>query len=217
MFVQTREEMAPLYTKLNHLISQVYPDYSPDSDVMRGSVVKLTIGDYIYRMPGFLENVNVTIDNSNTPWEIQLLGQNVESDVAQLPHLVTISCTFKPIFDILPQRVTKSKPYVPLIANTDRNILLNYIDDKTPAPQITITQTSEPNVVDEAGRMSAGEAGANSPNGNKTQILTNKAKKQVQANQNLKAKEAAKAVQRRSPRFGPVAPANQNQLPLFGR
>lgn len=217
MFVQTREEMAPLYTKLNHLISQVYPDYSPDSQVMRGSVVKLTIGDYLYRVPGFLENVNVTIDNSNTSWEIQLYGPNIETDVAQLPHMVTISCSFKPIFDILPQRVTKRIPYVPLVANTSRNILLNYIDDKTPAPQIKLDQPDLAKLRESAGQISAAEAGATNPNQNKTQALTNKTKKQVQANQNLKAKEAAKVAQRNRPRTGPVAPANQNQLPLFGR
>jgi hypothetical protein len=72
IFTQTRQEMKPLYKKLNWLMSQVYPDYSPTYGLMRGNVVRVTIGDYINRMPGFLENVNVTIDNSNTPWEIML-------------------------------------------------------------------------------------------------------------------------------------------------
>jgi len=108
--------MQPLYTKLNHLISQVYPDYSPGTNTMRGSVVKLTIGDYIYRMPGFLENVNITIDNTNTPWEIALRGA-IESNVAQLPHMVTVACSFKPIMDILPRKATFGNLNVPLIAN----------------------------------------------------------------------------------------------------
>jgi hypothetical protein len=83
---------------------------------MRGNVVKLTIGDYIYRMPGFLENVNITIDNTNTPWEIALRGA-IESDVAQLPHMVTVACSFKPIMDILPRKATFGNLNVPLIAN----------------------------------------------------------------------------------------------------
>jgi hypothetical protein len=119
VFAQTRKEMKPLYRKLNNLISQVYPDYSTTSNLMRGSVVRLTIGDYIYRMPGFLQNVNVTIDNSNTPWEIALNSE--ESDVAQLPHMVTVQCTFLPIMDILPRRESFNPPnynqYVPLIVN----------------------------------------------------------------------------------------------------
>ena len=100
---QSRQEMSPLYTKLNHLLSQLYPDYSPYTNIMRGNVVKLTIGDYIYRMPGYLENINITIDNGNTPWEIMLKGVE-ENDMAQLPQFVTVACTFIPIMDILPRR-----------------------------------------------------------------------------------------------------------------
>ena len=118
VFAQSRQEMRPLYRKLNTLISQVYPDYSTTYNLMRGNVVRLTIGDYIYRTPGFLENVNVTIDNTDTPWEI-LLGERDESAVRQLPHMVTVQCSFKPIMDILPRKQDYSNPFVPLIANKD--------------------------------------------------------------------------------------------------
>ena len=115
ILVQTRSEMRPLYKKLNHLISQVYPDYSPVQNFMRGSVVKLTIGDYLYRVPGFLENVNVSLA-TDVGWEI-LLNEYTENDVAQLPFVVDVSCTFRPILNILPERETYESPYVPLIAN----------------------------------------------------------------------------------------------------
>jgi hypothetical protein len=122
VFIQSRQEMLPIFTKLNQLISQVYPDYSPTYNLMRGNVVRLTIGDYIYRVPGFLENVNVTIDNSNTPWEIVLKQFGAESDVRQLPHMVTVQCSFKPIMDLLPRKVNKANPFVPLIVNGDHFI-----------------------------------------------------------------------------------------------
>jgi len=139
MFAQSRQELKPMYQKLNHLVSQVYPDYSATYNLMRGSVVKLTIGDYLYRVPGFLESVNVTIDNGNTPWEIQLNEfinsgdpattaqafrteattgiKQGEDDVRQLPHMVSVQCSFKPIMDILPRRVTLNNNFVPLLAN----------------------------------------------------------------------------------------------------
>ena len=129
VFTQSRSEMRPLYQKVNQLISQVYPDYSPEYNLMRGNVVRLTIGDYIYRMPGFLENINVTIDNGNTPWEI-LLGEYIEDDVRQLPHMVTIQCSFKPIMDILPRKETYANPFVPLIANKDYYLEKNASIDK---------------------------------------------------------------------------------------
>ena len=153
MFAQSRQEMLPMYMKLNHLISQVYPDYSPEYNLMRGNVIKLTIGDYIYRVPGFLENVNVTIDNDNTPWEIvlnqykweglsyqpsqriatEVLGGDSgaaqfdsifrdEDDVRQLPHMVSVQCSFKPIMDLLPRKVDRANPFVPLIVNGDHYI-----------------------------------------------------------------------------------------------
>lgn len=121
VFVQSRTEMVPLYAKLNQLISQVYPDYSDTYSLMRGSVVRLTIGDYIYRMPGFLENVNITIDNSNTSWEI-LLNEFSDNDVRQLPHLISVNCSFKPIMDILPRRQTYLNRIVPLIVNRTAKI-----------------------------------------------------------------------------------------------
>ena len=93
----SKEELRPMYNRLNNLLSQVYPDYS-DSGIMRAPLVKLTIGDYIFRTPGFLENVNFTIEN-NYPWEL-----NFGDDVAQLPKVIDVNVTFKPIMNILPRR-----------------------------------------------------------------------------------------------------------------
>ena len=38
-------------------------------------------------------------------------------NVAELPHMVTVACTFKPIMDILPRKATFGDLNVPLIAN----------------------------------------------------------------------------------------------------
>ena len=96
----SRAELRPLYNKLNYLISQVYPDYSSNSGIMRAPIVKVTLGDYLYRVPGFLQNVNVTVDNS-TSWEINL---EESDDVQELPHILEVSISFKPILNILPER-----------------------------------------------------------------------------------------------------------------
>lgn len=96
---KSRVELKPLYEKLNTLISQVYPDYSAKG-VMRAPLIKLTIGDYLYRVPGLIDNITVTADNA-TPWEINL---DKFDDVAQLPHVVDVQVSFKPIHSILPKR-----------------------------------------------------------------------------------------------------------------
>jgi hypothetical protein len=94
----SKDELKPIYNRLNTLVSQVYPDYGPQSGFMRAPIVRVTIGDYLYRMPGFLENVNITVDNG-TPWEI-----NLDGDQAQLPQVIDVSVSFRPILDELPRR-----------------------------------------------------------------------------------------------------------------
>jgi hypothetical protein len=64
---------------------------------MRTSITRVTIGDYIYRMPGFIESVNITV-NQDSSWEIE--------DGSQLPHYLDVAITFKPIHDKIPKRVT---------------------------------------------------------------------------------------------------------------
>jgi hypothetical protein len=97
---QSKEELRPLYNKLNLLLGQVYPDYSPNQGIMRAPLIRVTIGDYLYRVPGFIESINLTVDN-NTPWEINLDGS---TDLAQLPQVVDVAVTFRPILDVLPKR-----------------------------------------------------------------------------------------------------------------
>jgi hypothetical protein len=98
----SRDEIRPLYNKVNALMSQVYPDYSPQQHIMRSSIIRMTIGDYLYRVPGFLESVNITVDNTS-PWEVNL-EKSQTGDIAQLPQVIDIAVSFKPIMDILPRR-----------------------------------------------------------------------------------------------------------------
>lgn len=100
---QSKEDLKPMYNRINALMSQVYPDYSPSQQIMRAPIVRLTVGDYLLRVPGFLESVNITIDN-NTPWEIDL-----DKDLAQLPQVVDVAVSFRPIMDILPKRFIYNK------------------------------------------------------------------------------------------------------------
>tara|TARA_R110000868_G_scaffold88724_5_gene247228 strand:- start:3165 stop:5012 length:1848 start_codon:yes stop_codon:yes gene_type:complete len=109
--VQSRNELKPLYTKLNHLISQVYPDYSSKFKIMRAPIVRLTIGDYLHRVAGMLENVSITVDD-NVPWEINYENSK---DVKQLPQVINVQCSFKPIQDFLPRRENNEVYNVPFI------------------------------------------------------------------------------------------------------
>ena len=123
IFAQSRPELRPMYEKLNYLTSQVYPDYSPTTSVMRAPIIKLTIGDYLYRTPGVLESINITIED-NASWEINKENEAYSGrKVAELPHYLNVSVSFKPIMDILPRRAKDLTDTPALIANG------NYIVD----------------------------------------------------------------------------------------
>jgi hypothetical protein len=109
--IESAEDQRPLYTKLNQLISQVYPDYSETYGIMRAPVIRLTIGDYLYRVAGMLENVNITVDDGSS-WEILS-----NDSLKQLPHVVNVQCSFKPIQDFLPRRENQFNTNVPFITD----------------------------------------------------------------------------------------------------
>ena len=150
----SKDELRPIYNRLNALISQVYPDYSPKTNIMRAPVVRITVGDYIYRMPGFIESINVTVDNG-TPWEI-----NLDGDSAQLPQVIDVAVTFKPILSELPKRSTfdvLSQKQVTSVANSQQtetivaqqnnpNLIANngsFIDANPKSTISTVTKISQ--------------------------------------------------------------------------
>lgn len=131
---QSESELMPLYRKLNLLIGQVYPDYASKSGIMRAPLVKVTIGDYLYRMPGFIENVNISIPNDSS-WEIthdDTTYSGLTSDVAQLPHYLDVNVSFKPISDTLPNRygihILNNKPPKAETSNEDIKVSSNEIN-----------------------------------------------------------------------------------------
>lgn len=99
---QSKQEMKPLYQKLNFLTSTICPDYSPGNGFMRGNIHRLTIGDYLYRMPGVITSLNLTVDD-NYPWEIGFdrTEEGFDKDMMELPQLINVSVSFIPILDTL--------------------------------------------------------------------------------------------------------------------
>jgi len=100
----SRPEMKRIYQKANYLISLCYPDYN-SSGLMRGNIVLLTFGDYLYRVPGILKSVNITIPDEAS-WEIAMTEpeKGPDDDMYELPQLLEISLSFTPIMSILPRR-----------------------------------------------------------------------------------------------------------------
>jgi hypothetical protein len=83
------EEMKPMYQKLNYLMSNLMPDYK--DNLMRGPLVKMTVGNWIDGQDGILTSVSYAIPQ-DSPWEISLGDQQLI-----LPHVVEVSLAFTPI------------------------------------------------------------------------------------------------------------------------
>jgi len=104
MFAHTREELNPLYEKLNYLLSTFTPDYS-EKLKMRGNIGYLTVGDYLYRQPGVFTDIKVS-GMFDGPWNVGLNILNAEENENsdnELPMMAKIQLSFKPIHTFLPK------------------------------------------------------------------------------------------------------------------
>ena len=101
---QSKEELIPMYKKLNYLASQLTPDYSPDG-YMRGPLVQLTMGGYLYEQVGFISALTYDIPNDTT-WEIGINDEGGnDSTVKELPHRINVSSfQFTPIHNFVPSK-----------------------------------------------------------------------------------------------------------------
>ena len=109
---QSRGEMMPLYRKLNYLISTMAGDYG-ESGRMRGNYIKLTMGDYMDRVPGFLTSLNIKWQK-DYPWEIAINEPESGDDTNTLilPHVLDVNISFQPVHDFVPKKSIDSSPFI---------------------------------------------------------------------------------------------------------
>jgi hypothetical protein len=109
---QSKQELIPMYQKLNYLASVCAPDYS-DAGYMRGNLISLTVGGWCYEQIGIMKGLTLDVPNES-PWEIGISDnsvtgenfQNLSSDasVKELPMMIKVSgFTFIPIHNFVPR------------------------------------------------------------------------------------------------------------------
>jgi hypothetical protein len=90
--------MAPMYQKLNFLMSNLMPDY--DNGLMRGPLMRMTIGNYIDGQLCKLDSLSYKIPQ-DSPWEISIdenlsgPSKTIKSQI--LPHIIEVTLGFTPI------------------------------------------------------------------------------------------------------------------------
>ena len=104
VYAQSKAELIPMYRKLNYLASTLAPDYT-DAGFMRGNLLRLTLGGYLYEQPGFITSLTYTIPEEST-WEIGIDEKGgYDASVKELPHMIKVTgMTFTPIHNFLPQK-----------------------------------------------------------------------------------------------------------------
>jgi hypothetical protein len=130
-YAQSKAELIPMYKKLNYLASTLAPDYS-QAGFMRGNLVRLTIGGYLYEQPGFISGLTYTVPQEST-WEIAINAEGgSDSSVKELPHMIQVSgFSFTPIHTFLPQKANDAnnpdERYIAL--SNEVNSRGNYADE----------------------------------------------------------------------------------------
>lgn len=115
----SRDELLPLYYKLNQVVASTAPDYDETQSFMRGVFVKLTVGDYLKKVPGFFTQVNLSW-NKEYPWEIKAgTNEAVAASIYPsddplkgnptvtytnivLPHVLDVNMSFQPVHNFNP-------------------------------------------------------------------------------------------------------------------
>jgi hypothetical protein len=100
---QSKEELIPMYQKLNFLASNLMPDYNKQG-YMRGPLVRMTVGGYLYSQPGFLTNLVYDVPQES-PWEIGINDEGAsDNTVKELSHMMRVTATFTPIHTFVPRK-----------------------------------------------------------------------------------------------------------------
>jgi hypothetical protein len=101
VYATDRDELKPIYRKLNALAGYMAPTYLETSIAMQAPWMRLTIGDLFHQQPALLTSLDYTLVDQDTTWEI-----NIEKDptMMQVPHKVSVRCNFTMITDFLPQK-----------------------------------------------------------------------------------------------------------------
>ena len=110
---QSVQELLPMYKKLNYLAANTMPDYS-SAGYMRGPLIELTVGAYLFDQPGFISSLTYTA-NFDAGWEIGIgsdgesaqttnLNTDLNPGILELPKMIDVSMTFTPIPEFLARK-----------------------------------------------------------------------------------------------------------------
>jgi hypothetical protein len=107
----SKQELIPMYKKLNFLASSLAPSYS-SKGYLRGNIAYLTVGAYCFELPGVINSLDYDIPKEAS-WEIAIslkdnegngVGSQFDDDtVREVPHMIEVTMKFTPIHTFRPE------------------------------------------------------------------------------------------------------------------
>mgnify|MGYP003969872681 FL=1 len=102
---QSKQELIPMWQKLNYLASVTAPDYS-DNGYMSGNLITLTVGGYLYEQVGIMTGLNLSVPDES-PWDIAISDTPTatrDASVKEMPMICNVSgFNFIPIHNFVPK------------------------------------------------------------------------------------------------------------------
>jgi len=101
VYATDRDELKPIWRKLNALAGYTAPEYDGSSTALKGPYLRLTVGDLYYQQPLIINSLYFTLQDSETTWET-----NIEEDAEnmEVPKQIQVSIGGTLITDYLPQK-----------------------------------------------------------------------------------------------------------------
>jgi hypothetical protein len=139
---QSKEELIPMYQKLNFLASSLTPDYSANG-YMRGNLAVLTVGGYMFEQPGIITNINYSVP-TESPWEIGISdAAGFDHTVKEMPHIIRVTgFSFIPIHEFVPS--LQENRYRGTYANKNGNDLRRVISEFGKERYIALSRDTDP-------------------------------------------------------------------------
>ena len=101
IYATDRDELKPIYRKLNALAGYTAPIYNAGSIGLVGPWMRVTIGDLLVQQPVILDSLQLQLVDGDTPWEINLEN---DPEMKQVPLKIGVTMQLKVITDYLPQK-----------------------------------------------------------------------------------------------------------------
>ena len=101
VYATDRDEMKPIWRKLNALAGYTAPAYNANDISMEGPWIRFTLGDLFFQQAAVITSLTYTLHDGNTTWEI-----NIEDDpeMMQAPKKISVNMGLNIVTNELPQK-----------------------------------------------------------------------------------------------------------------